>query len=217
MIRQRRLLPMLRALVQVLPAVLVLTLPSQALAWRPADLFLACTGDCAVSLFGGPYVTTPMGNVAVGDPLSPTDWEYANDHLIATAVSRRVGRLWVFSLDLEGGIGQRYGLQNETEFWGALFFRYSNFPWNRYLLTSVAFSTGLNWATGVSDVENQKARNDEGTRWMHYFAPEITFALPSHPNSELMFRFHHRSGVFGLVSPAFGGAQYATVGVRYRF
>ena len=45
-----------------------------------------------------------------------------------------------------------------------------------------------------------------------FFAPEITFALPSRPNVELLLRFHHRSGVFGLVSDAWGGAQYATVG-----
>ena len=30
-------------------------------------------------------------------------------------------------------------------------------------------------------------------------------------------RFHHRSGVFGLVSDAWGGAQYATVGLRVFF
>ena len=52
---------------------------------------------------------------------------------------------------------------------------------------------------------------------MHYFAPELTFAMPSHPNVELVFRMHHRSGIFGLVSDAWGGAQYATVGLRIRF
>ena len=52
---------------------------------------------------------------------------------------------------------------------------------------------------------------------MHFFSPEVTFALPSHPGTELVFRMHHRSGVFGLVSDAWGGAQYATVGLRIRF
>jgi hypothetical protein len=82
---------------------------------------------------------------------------------------------------------------------------------------SVAVSTGLNWASQVTDVEQERAKDDEGSRVMHFFAPEFTFALPSRPNVELLLRFHHRSGVFGLVSDAFGGAQYGTVGVRVRF
>lgn len=202
---------------RVILALGFILVPWTAMAWDPGQLFEPCNGDCAVSVFGGNYVSTALGSIAVGKPASPTDWSYVDDHLIGTAVSRHVGRLWVFGVETEAGIGQRFGLQNETELWGAFFFRYDKFPWNKYLLTTVAFSTGLNWASGISDIEEQKARDDEGTRWMHYFAPEVTFALPSHPNSELMFRVHHRSGVFGLVSPAFGGAQYATVGLRYRF
>jgi hypothetical protein len=52
---------------------------------------------------------------------------------------------------------------------------------------------------------------------MHYLAPEITLAAPSRPDLELVFRFHHRSGVWGIVSDAWGGAQYASVGLRLRF
>jgi hypothetical protein len=52
---------------------------------------------------------------------------------------------------------------------------------------------------------------------MHFFSPEITLAAPSRPSVELVLRFHHRSGVWGLVSDAWGGAQYASVGVRVRF
>jgi hypothetical protein len=69
----------------------------------------------------------------------------------------------------------------------------------------------------VSDVERDRANDGEGSQLMHYFAPEITFALPSRPNVQLLLRFHHRSGAFGLVSDAWGGAQYATVGVRVFF
>jgi hypothetical protein len=52
---------------------------------------------------------------------------------------------------------------------------------------------------------------------MHFFSPEITLALPDRPEVELLLRLHHRSGVFGLVSDAWGGAQYATIGLRWRF
>jgi hypothetical protein len=69
----------------------------------------------------------------------------------------------------------------------------------------------------VTEVEQERAEDDAGSQVMHFFSPEITLAAPSRPNVELVLRFHHRSGVWGLVSDAWGGAQYASVGLRVRF
>jgi hypothetical protein len=188
-----------------------------AAAWDPRSLFAPCDGDCGTSVYAGWYVENSMGEVLVTAPEAPVTWEYqGNDRIVATAISRRTGRLWKFDVEPEIGIAQRYGRQSATEVWGAFFFRY-HFPWQHPLLMSVAVSTGLNWASQVTDVEQERAKDDEGSQVMHFFAPEFTFALPSRPNVELLLRFHHRSGVFGLVSDAFGGAQYGTVGVRVRF
>ena len=190
-----------------------------ALAWSPAQLFAPCRGDCAVSIYGGNYVQNSLGQVLVTSPELPLSWNYhTTDHLIATAVSREVARFWThWTLEPEVGIGQRFGSQSATELWGALFFRYHGFPWDHVVVTTFAVSTGLNWASEVTPQEDDRANDGKGTPWMHYFAPELTFALPSHPNVELMLRLHHRSGVFGLVSDAWGGAQYATIGLRVRF
>jgi len=160
-----------------------------------------------------------MSEVLVLSPSPPVNWTYEpDDRLIAIALSRRAGELGRhFSLESEIGLGQRLGRQSATEVWGALFLRYRGFPWDGVLRTSAAVSTGLNWASSVTDVEEERARDGEGSRVMHFFAPEITFALPARPGVELLLRFHHRSGVFGLVSDAWGGAQYATLGLRVRF
>ena len=188
-----------------------------AAAWDPRSLLAPCHGDCGTSIYGGWYVENSMGQVLVTAPETPLTWNYqGDDHIIATAISRRTGRLWKFDVEPEIGIAQRYGRQSATEVWGAFFFRY-HFPWERPLLMSVAFSTGINWANQITDVEQDRANDGEGSQVMHFFAPEFTFALPSRPNVELLVRFHHRSGVFGLVSDAFGGAQYGTVGIRVRF
>lgn len=190
-----------------------------AAAWTPGALFAPCAGDCAVSIFGGNYVQNSLGQVLVTSPETPVTWNYHTaDHLIGTSVSRVVAHFWThWTLEPEAGIGQRFGSQSATELWGALFFRYHGFPWDKTVVTTIAFSTGLNWASHVTQQEDDRAHDGQGTPWMHYFAPEVTFALPEHPNVELMFRMHHRSGVFGLVSDAWGGAQYATVGLRVRF
>jgi hypothetical protein len=177
-----------------------------------------CEGRCGTAIYFGTYVQDAMSKVLVGEPTFPTQWRYENDHLVATAVTRRIARLWGHvDVEPEVGIGQRYGKQDETEVWGAFFFRYRGFPWDDVVTTSFAVSTGFNYATDVSEVEQDRARDGEGSQIMHFFAPEITFALPRHPQYELLFRFHHRSGVFGLVSDAWGGAQYGSVGLRWRF
>jgi hypothetical protein len=191
-----------------------------AQAWRPSGLLGPCRGDCAVAVYAGRYVEDAMSEVLVTSPSPPTGWGYASgDRLVAAAVSRRVARFWSgrLSLEPEVGAGRRFGRQGATELWGALFLRYHGFPWDRTLLTTAAISTGLNWADTVTEVERERADDGEGSRWMHFFAPEITFALPDRPGTELLLRFHHRSGVFGLVSDARGGAQYATIGLRLRF
>ena len=90
-------------------------------------------------------------------------------------------------LEPELGLAQRFGQQHETEAWAALFFRYRGFPWDDKLITSVAASTGINYAFGISETEQERARDGQGSRWMHFFLPEITFAPPAHPNVELVF------------------------------
>ena len=141
-----------------------------------------------------------------------------SDHIVATAVSRVGGEgLDRFTLGPRSGIAQRFGRQSATEVWGAVFFRYHGFPWDGRVLTTAAVSTGLNWSNTVTVVEEDRAKDGQVIPWMHFFSPEVTFALPSRPDVELLLRFHHRSGVFGLVSDAWGGAQYATVGLRLRF
>ena len=192
--------------------------PGRAPANGPFGLFSPCRGNCGVAIYGGNYVQDSMGEVLVTKPETPLSWNYNDDHIVAVAISRRIATFWGHvDLEPELGIGQRFGEQDETEFWGAFFFRYHGFPWDKTVVTTVAISTGLNYATGVSEVELGRAHSGEGSQWMHFFSPEITIALPKAPNYELLLRFHHRSGVFGIVSDAWGGAQYGTIGLRVRF
>ncbi|MBP7001281.1 hypothetical protein [Amaricoccus sp.] len=177
-----------------------------------------CAGNCATAIYAGWYVDNSMGQVLVTSPETPFTWDYEGDYLVATTISRRIATLWKHvDVEPEIGVGQRWKKQDETEVWGAFFFRWRGFPWDDRIVTTAAVSTGFNYATDISDKEKARAKDGEGSRLMHFFAPEITFALPSHPEYELMFRFHHRSGVFGLVSDAWGGAQYGTIGLRVRF
>jgi hypothetical protein len=101
-------------------------------------------------------------------------------------------------------------------------------PRARTAAATVAVSTGLNYASAVSTEEFLESRNGRGSRLLQYLSPEITFALPSTPDRELVIRSHHRSGgggIYGNTVPVYGsifhgtagGTQFIVVGLRQRF
>ncbi len=96
-----------------------------------------------------------------------------------------------------------------------LAFRWANFPWNKYLLTSFAVGEGLSYDSKVPEIEIPS----EGTpqRVLNYLMLELTLALPQHPQWEFVARIHHRSGVFGLYDSANSGSTAVGLGLRYRF
>lgn len=115
------------------------------------------------------------------------------------------------------GAGKRFGFLDEGEIWGAVYVRWKAFPWSEYLRTTVAVSTGLNYATDVPVFEKLRTRGP-GNQLLHYLSPELTLGLPSQPNLDLILRFHHRSGGnLAIFNHTGGAAQYGTMGLRYRF
>lgn len=199
-----------------------LTLPVSAgdiVDWRWRTPTQPCGGDCAGFLFMGKAVSTNVQDIFF-KVIPPWNWSYDASGIVGGAVSRRIVTLFkTFDVEGEAGIAQRFGNQDDSEIWGALYLRYTAFPWNDYLTTTAAMSIGLNYATGVSDFEKEHSKLDPpgGTHVMHYFSPEITFALPEHRERQLVLRLHHRSGAYGIVSGASSGATYMSIGVRSWF
>ncbi len=192
-----------------------------------------CAGQCAMHVYGGVFTTTGMlsmfglENLTTFVPeayVPPWEWDFARAGIVAGAASRRLATI-ASVIDLEGefGIGQRFGLMHETEVWAALYARWTWFPWNRYVRTTIAASTGLNFASAVPDIERQRDKTGRGSRLLHFFSPEITIGLPAYPRWDLVARIHHRSGArilfgdVGMFNGVGGGVHFATLGVRYRF
>lgn len=179
--------------------------------------FAPCEMNCAATLYVGRYVATPMTDIFTKFRPAPWNWKTKDSTLISGSFSREVltyGRFFAF--ETEFGVGKRFGDLHAAEAWGALYFRWKAFPWNNYIRTSVAVSTGLNFASKIDEVEDAKSRRDD--HMLHYLSPEITFGLPSQPNWDLVFRFHHRSGgKLDFFNGNSGGAQYQTVGLRYHW
>jgi hypothetical protein len=45
----------------------------------------------------------------------------------------------------------------------------------------------------------------------------MTFALPNTPKWNLVFRLHHRSGIFGLFDGIEGASNAFGIGLKYKF
>lgn len=190
----------------------------------------SCLGDCTFTLYGGHYLHTSLKSVFGWTTyIPPGRWNWRNSNLIAGAFSRKlIERPGIWEIDGEMGIGQRFGQLTATEGWAAIYLRWNLFPWNEWVKTSAAISTGINYALKKDPVEIE--RNDNGGRGanlLHYLSPEFTFSLPTHPDWDLILRIHHRSGgrdaVLGsdlsrvFFTNSSGGAQYISTGLRHHF
>ncbi len=190
---------------------------ADSIKWRSP--LQPCNGDCAVMAFVGASVSTNVEDIFF-KPIGPTAWNYSGGRIVGGAVSRRIATVFNI-IDIEGELGaaKRLGDQTEGEFWGAFYVRWTAFPWNHFIYTTLGLSTGLSYATGISDFERAHSglNPPNGTHVQHYFSPELTFALPEHKERQLVVRLHHRSGVYGVMSGALSGSTYISVGIRAWF
>jgi hypothetical protein len=120
------------------------------------------------------------------------------------------------ALEAEGGLSYRFGREELGEVWGGLYLRYDDFPWNDKVYTTVAVNTGLSMLSEKSAFEAGRDDKRKNEQVLHYMGPEITFADPDNKNVELLVRFHHRSGVFGLFNGVVSGSTFIATGVRFK-
>jgi len=104
------------------------------------------------------------------------------------------------------------------EFNPYVMFRWRNFPWNQYILTTVGIGEGVSWASRNPQRETRTEEKAENARkFLNYVAFEATMSLPKHPEWQVLYRLHHRSGAFGLYCPGIVGSTAAGIGIRYWF
>lgn len=164
----------------------------------------------SVSLFGG-----PASRVAMSETLkSLPDYADSGDRILAMALSREMIRpAPSLGLELEVMAAHHFGKQRYQEFALALNTRWHDFPWNRWLPTTMAVGIGPSYTTAYSDIEFEPG--DTRSRVLNQFNLEADFGLPSRPNTSLLVRLQHRSGMFGLIDQ--GSSDFLTFGVRQRF
>lgn len=133
-----------------------------------------------------------------------------------------------FQAGLDGGLslrhdGDRYGPSGTSvEGWFGPTLRHSGIPLGP-LLFRPAVAVGLSAVSQSYGLERQREIEEGGDASVLYYAGlELGFALKSHPNIDLVYRLHHRSGASQVdYLPTIGDIgdtmNAQTIGLRYHF
>ena len=182
----------------------------------------APTGDepkkrYSIVAYGGIYTSRTFGKT-VSNP--PGDLE--SGYLYAVGLNRHLFS-WPRHFTWEGEVlfAKHYEKsearsQHFEEYIACILLRYHHLPWDRYVDTTIAFGEGLSYTSERSLLETQTA-GKETRRLLNYLAVELTLSHPRHPDWSLVYRIHHRSGIFGLMGGLKGVSDYYNLGIRYHF
>lgn len=93
-------------------------------------------------------------------------------------------------------------------------FRWRNWPWNRWLQTTFAVGAGLSYSSPVWTADLQRHPGESRSELKWWMPLEFTFALPKHPNYQIVAFGDHQSGgaIFDL-----GGVDAWGFGFRVVF
>lgn len=134
----------------------------------------------------------------------------------ALAVSRKFHSLnRHIDLELEGEVIKHVAGQHHEEFNALFVARWLTFPWNRRLPTTFAIGNGLSYATRTAEWERDL--HGRAAQFLNCMMYELTLKLPDAPQWSLVWRVHHRSGVFRLFNGIEGASNAMGVGMKYRF
>ena len=160
----------------------------------------------AVTLYGGALT---KGSTKAVTRFSA---EYEDSQIGVGALSWKFGEITRhLRFEAEGQVAKHFGEQDHWELNALMIARWVTFPWNAYLVTTVAVGDGISYATELPKLENKPG----ASQWLNYLLFEFTFALPTHPEWALVARLHHRSGFYRALAP--NSINAVGFGIKYQF
>jgi hypothetical protein len=145
------------------------------------------------------------------------DVDGSGDRIAGISALRRLAWLGPhLSIEVEALYAYHYGRERYHEGGLAAYARWHDFPWNSYVATTAAVGLGPSYTSRYPALERQ-SRMEDRSRVLNQLNLELTFAAPRRPESQLLLRLQHRSGVFGLFNGVTDGSNFLTLGLRQRF
>lgn len=154
----------------------------------------------AISIFRG---TVTEDELKFPIPEFEDAWQFGINY------NRSLKRLNRFRFEFDTSIFQYYGEQDHWEVTAAVVVRY-------YLIKdrlSFAVGDGFSYASDIPDLERRRHINT--SQILNFVLLELAVDINSF--SALAMRWHHRSGIWGLINDVEGGSNSVQFGVRYKF
>ena len=95
-----------------------------------------------------------------------------------------------------------------------LLLRWRDFPWNRHIYTTCGLGGGLSYSYEPWQADLDKHPGEDRSKTKFWLTYQWTFALPSHPQHQLLFFLDHQSGGWFFDD---GGVEAAGIGYRHLF
>lgn len=169
--------------------------------------------DWSIGVYAGKYYDTEPAGFLSGRG------NFLDHHLLALTASTT---LWKsaslpLTLELDGMVGAQSGVATLGEIAVAPAVRWSGFPWNDVVHTSVSFAPlGISYTSSVSPLERGKA--GKGSETLNWLFLEVAMSRPRDKSLEFFARLHHRCAVYDLLNNyGANGEDFFTLGVRRRF
>ena len=124
-----------------------------------------------------------------------------------------------FSLEAEAQVFKHFGFQDHLETAVALVLRSGEFSLAPNWTMNVAWGNGISialddpkWELGAA-----KIRGVDTHRTQYHMFFEAAFTPRTLPQFSVFLRLHHRSGIYGVISPRKTGSNFVGGGIRYSF
>ena len=179
----------------------------------PASAFCA-ESDWSVGVYGGQYYDSEPAGLLTNENAT-----FLSQYLVALTASRTLWRSesLPLSLEIDGMIGQQFGLATVSEIGIAPVLRWSSFPWKEIFQTDIRFGPlGVSYTTSISPLE--RGPDGRGSNTLNLLLIEFDFSLPREKSKEVFFRLHHRCSIYNLLNDyGANGEDFLALGYRRYF
>ena len=186
------------------------------------------TGAWGVALYGGNWTNSTLPGFPVNLVTGKLTFEDAQ--IYSLIVNRRlIGfdldipgtryRMNGFTLEAEGTLSKHAGLQDHVEATAGIALRSGEIGLGSALSMNMAWTNGFSyafeqpkWETGPNGIHGVDSRHLQ-----YFMAFETAFTPKAWKNLSAFIRLHHRSGIYGVISPRTTGSNFVGGGLRYTF
>lgn len=154
---------------------------------------------------------------------------FDDSRLHALIVSRQIGATDLFlpgrsigfenaSIELEGTASIHSGLQEHSEVTLGVILRSQDMDLGSFGAVNLGWTNGFSYALEAPAYAfGQDLVRGEDTVWLQYYMGlELDYAHRTLTRLRLFTRLHHRSGIYGVISPSKTGSKIIGLGVRLR-